>query len=206
VRRGTSRGPFDRGLPGLKTLLAFTLGLCLSLGPVWVRADDAVSPARRAVVISRVLAYDGALASRSGSTFVIAVLFKKGNPASEKAAEEALKAFKPLEAVLMSGMPFRAMAAPYTGAPGLETLIDKDGADVFFICEGLEADIPAVKQVTRKRRVLTLGTQEAQVTAGVSLAVITDGGKLQILIHLPHSREEGAEFGSDLLRIARVLK
>jgi hypothetical protein len=187
--------------------VAFTLGLCLSLRSVSVPADDAaVSPARRAVVISRVLAYDGALASRAGSTFVIAVLFKKGNPASEKAGEEALKAFKPLEAVLMSGLPFRAIAAPYTGTAALEALIEKDGADVLFMCEGLEADLPAVKPVTRKHKVLTLGTQEAQVMAGVSLAVIADAGKLQILIHLPHSREEGAEFGSDLLRIAHVLK
>jgi hypothetical protein len=207
VWRGTSRGPLYQDSSGLKSsLFAFTLGLCLSLGAVRAQAEDGVSPARRAVVISRMLAYDGALASRAGSSFVIAVLFKKGNAASEKAGEEALKAFKPLEAVLMSGLPFHAVSAPYTGGPALEALIDKEGADVLFLCEGLEADIPAVKQVTRKRKVLTLGTQESQVTAGVSLAVIAEGGKLQILIHLPHTREEGAEFSSDLLRVARVLK
>jgi hypothetical protein len=170
------------------------------------RADDAVSPTRRAIVIARVLAYDGALASRAGGTLVMGVLYKKGNAASEHGADESVKAFKPLESVMVASLPFRALAIPFTGGAALEAVIEKEGVDTLFLCEGLDADIPAIKLVSHKRKVLTLGTQEAQLKAGVALGVVTDNGKLQIVVNLPFSREEGAEFSSDLLRIARVIK
>jgi hypothetical protein len=74
------------------------------------------------------------------------------------------------------------------------------------VCDGTEGDLPAIKQTTRKRKVLTVGTTNAQVTAGVSVGVLAEGGKLQIVVNLPQSREEGAAFSSDLLRVARVVR
>jgi hypothetical protein len=165
-----------------------------------------VSPTRRAIILTRALAYDANLTARAGSSYTIAVLYRKGDPASERTNEEVMRAFKPLESVNLAGLPFRAVSTPFSGAAPLEALVDKEGLDSVLVCEGLEGDLAAIKQVSRKRKILTLGTQEAQATAGVSLAVVKDGAKLQIVINLPQSREEGAAFGSDLLRIARVLK
>jgi len=190
----------------LKSLLALLLTLALIAAPAGAHADDAVSPTRRAIVIARVLAYDGALAARAGATLVIGVLYKKGNPASERGAEEAVKSFKPLESVMVASLPFRALAAPFAGASALEALIDKEGVDALFLCDGLDAEMTAIKQISHKRKVLTLGTQESQMKAGVALGVVTESGKLQIVVNLAFSREEGAEFSSDLLRIARVIK
>lgn len=182
------------------------VALALSFLPGRGMAEEGVAPARLAIVVTRVLGYDEALSSRVGSDFVLGVLFKKGNPASERAAQEALKAWKPIEALTIVGRPFRAIAAPFTGGAAFEALIDKERVDAAFLCEGLDGDIAAITQITRKRKVLSVGSQEAQVKAGVSLAVVPDNGKLQIVLNLPRSREEGAAFSLDLLRVARVLK
>jgi hypothetical protein len=169
-------------------------------------ADETIPPRRRAILLTRILAYDSALAARAGSTFVICVVFHKGNAASEAQAKEMLGAFKELEKVMISGLPLRATSSPFTTGPALETLIDGEGIDALFVCEGLEDELAAMKQTSRKRKILTVGTTNAQVVAGISVGVLSENGKLQIVVNLPQSRDEGAEFGSDLLRVARVVR
>lgn len=190
----------------MRRLLCALLGLSVALASPLALGEEAATFGRQAIVLTRALAYDSSLASRSGDSFVVVVLAKKGNAASERMSEEVVRVFKPLEAVKIAGLPFRAVAAPFSGVAPLEALIDKEGVDAVFLCEGLAADLPAIKQLSRRRRVLTLGMVLAQVLAGVSLAVVSDNGKLQVVVNLTESREEGAAFGSDLLRIARVVR
>jgi hypothetical protein len=169
-------------------------------------AEESVPARRRAILLTRILAYDDALATRAGSSFVICVVSHKGNAASESQAKEMLGAFKELEKVMISGLPFRATAVQFTTAASLEAFIDSEGIDALFVCDGTEGDLPAIKLTSRKRKILTVGTTNAQVMAGVSVGVLAEGGKLQIVVNLPQSREEGAEFSSDLLRVARVVR
>jgi hypothetical protein len=156
--------------------------------------------------MTRALTYNSSLASRSGDTFVMAVLAKKGNAASERMATDALHAFKRLEAVKIVGLPFRAVEAPFSGVDLLEALIEKEGVDALFICDGLASDLPIIKQLSRRRKLLTLGVLLEQVEAGVSLAVVDEKGRLEVAVNLTQSKDEGATFGSDLLRIARVFR
>src|SRR5262245_56728761 len=107
--------------------------------------------------MTRALAYNSSLPAKSGDTFVVALLAKKGNPASERMAEEAARAFKPLEAVKSLGLPFRTVVAPFSGVAPLEASIEKDGVDALLLCEGLGTDIPAIKELSRRRKLLTIG-------------------------------------------------
>jgi hypothetical protein len=187
-------------------LVAILLALWSCLLATRASADDRLPARRKAILLTRILSYDGALATRAGSTFVICVLFHKGSAASESQAKEMLAAFKELEKVMISGLPLRATSTAFTAATALEAQIESEGIDALFVCDGTEDDLAAIKQTTRKRKVLTVGTTNAQVLAGVSVGVLTESSKLQIVVNLPQSREEGAEFGSDLLRVARVVR
>jgi hypothetical protein len=190
----------------LKSLFGALLGLSAAVSVTVSPVDDATAFKRRAFIITRALAYDTRLAVRSGDTVVLLVLAKKGNVASEEMCAVAELAFKPLHAVKIAGLPFRAISAPFSGAAPLEALIDKEGVDAVLLCDGLAADIPVIKALSHRRKVLTLGVLQEQVQAGVSVAVIDENGRMQVVVNLAESREEGAAFGSDLLRIARVVK
>jgi len=146
------------------------------------------------------------MASRAGPRVVLAIIYKKGDAASEGQANDAIKAFRSLEGIKIVGLPFHVMSAAYAGSTGLESLIDRDGADAFFLCDGLKADIPAIQQLCRRRKVITAGSSEAEVRAGLSLAVVNDDSRLQLVLNLDESRKQGVEFASDLLRVARVIK
>jgi hypothetical protein len=169
------------------------------------QTDSSVA-SRRAVVMARALSYDGSLRERAGRVVVMAVVYKKKHPESEKSAEVAARAFKQIENLRVAGAPFRRVVTAYSGGADLERLVDQERVSALYVCDGLEAELPAIKEVSHRKKVLTLGSTEAQVRAGVSLAVVAEGSKMAIVVNWAQSREEGAQFGSDLLRLARVIR
>jgi hypothetical protein len=199
-------------VPLAASFLAFPMHMPLDL-EMATRLAGAAAPAdlpessvasRRAMVLTRALSYDATLADRAGRTIVLLVLYKRRHGDSEKCADVAGRAFKQIESLRIAGAPFRRLVVPY--AADLEQTVETTAADVVFLCDGLEGDLAAIKQVTRKKKVLTIGTTETQVRAGVSLGLVAEGTKMTIVVNWTQCREEGATFGSDLLRLARVIR
>jgi hypothetical protein len=183
---------------------AALLALISMLGVASGEVDNLES--RRALLLARVLSYDSSLAARAGNEVVLVVLFKRKNGPSERCAETVGTAFKQVENLRVVGARFRRVVAPYTSAGELEPLVERERAVALYLCAGLDGDLPAIKPITHRRKVLTIGTTEAQVRAGVSLVVTIDGGRMPIIVNWAESRDEGATFGTDLLRVARVIR
>jgi hypothetical protein len=175
-------------------------------GPPAQAEDGGSVEVKRALILARALAYDTRLAARAGHQVVLAIVYRKGDPASEAQASEVSRAFRQLEGLQIAGLPFRSIAIAYTGPSGLEALIDRDETDALLLCEGLAAEIPIVRQVGRSRKVITAGNSEEQVRAGLSLAVVSESNRLHLMVNLGESRQQGSQFDTALLRIARVIK
>jgi YfiR/HmsC-like len=182
---------------------AFVIGLLLAGGSLPARAD--IPPERQAVILTRALSYDNNLKGRAGDTVVLAVVYKGGNAASESMADGVFHAFKPLEGVKIQDLPFKVVKVAFTGKDALRSAVSSQGIDALYTCVGLENELGSVRDLGRAQHVLTIGTRESDVTAGLSLGVFITDGKAMINVNLPASREEGAAFSSELLRLARVL-
>lgn len=191
--------------------LLLALGLCVSV-PAWAGSPDAalaletVAPPRQALILVRTLAYDANLHARAGRTVNIAVVYKKGLARSERMAVRMAKAFAALTSAEVAGLPLAAETVGYGGPELLLKTVEADGIDVLYVCEGLEADLPALAEIARREKALTLGSRAEHVRAGLSLGVFSGEGKTVILLNLSSSRLEGAMFGADLLRLATVLR
>lgn len=171
------------------------------------RVDAAVlPPAKQAIFLARVIAYDGHLKARAGAAVNIGVLAKKGDRDSERMADLMVKAFTPLEEATLLGLPVRVSRMDFAGPEVLERMIREGGIDTLYVCSGLDADLNHIKAVARRRKVLTVGSQEAHVEQGVSLGVFLTEGKNTIVVNLEASREEGVVFGPELLRLATVVR
>jgi hypothetical protein len=170
-----------------------------------VRADD-VPPSRQVVVVLRALAYDGNLKSRAGDTINIAVMHKKGNSSSEQMADAITQAFNARQSTLVAGLPIMITQIAYSSPDGLKKAIAGSGIDVLYICEGLEDDVDAIKEITRQTRALSVGAKPGYIEKGFSLGVFAMDGKCTILLNLQASRLEGVSFASDLLGLARVIR
>src|SRR6266540_5686324 len=114
-----------------------------------VRAAD-VPPSRQVVIVLRALAYDGNLKSRAGNTVNIAIMHKKGNSASEQMAAAVTQAFISRQSTLVTGLPIAISSFPYVTADRLQESIAGSGIDLLYVCDGLESDLDAIKEVTHQ--------------------------------------------------------
>jgi hypothetical protein len=198
-----------RPRPGLcwpQRLLAAIALLAVVAASAAVAYAQEVSPDRQAIILVRALSYDGSLKSRAGSELVIAIVAKPGNAASEKAAGAALQAFGALVATRVQGLPVKAAALAYRGPAALDAAIKSQGIAALYLCPGLENDLDAILAVTRAQKRISIGAREDYVVKGVSLGVFAFEGRPTIHVNLGGSRSEGSEFGSDLLRLSKVIK
>jgi hypothetical protein len=168
------------------------------------RAD--IPPDRQALILTRALSYDDNLRSRAGDAVVVAVLFKSGNQASESTADTTTRAFKALEGMKVQNLPFKVVKLAYTGKDPLQSAIVAQGIDALYVSTGLDGDLASIRDVSRRDHVLTIGAREDFIERGMSLGVFTVDAKPTITVNLAASREEGAAFSSELLRLAHVIR
>jgi hypothetical protein len=186
--------------------LGRALGLIAILGSaVPARAQD-VPPERQVLILTRALAYDDEIKNRAGDDVMVGVLAKTGNAASEAMAAALTKAFRGIGGTKVQGLPMKITQLGFTNGPTLLATVASQGVDVIYVCAGLEADLPAIIEVTRKRRMVSIGGREEHVQKGLALGVFAVDGKPTIVVNLPAAKAEGSAFSSDLLRLAKVLK
>jgi hypothetical protein len=154
----------------------------------------------------KVLAYDDNLKARAGPDVVIGVLYKGGNASSQQVAEAIHAAFRALGAVTAQGMPIKATLVAYETAAGLVSSIKSDGLDELFISPGLDAQLPAILELTRIHKLLSIAGTEEYFTKGASIGITVVQEKPAISINLAASKGEGVAFSSALLRLAKVVK
>ena len=163
-------------------------------------------PAKQALFLARVIAYDANLKARAGPTVNIGILAKKGDGESEKMADAVMKAFLPLEEATMLGLSVKVSRLVFAGRDALDKAVREGGIDTLYVCSGLDAGLADIKAVVRARKVLTVASKEAHLKLGLSLGVFAVDGKNTILVNLEASREEGVAFGPELLRLATIVR
>jgi hypothetical protein len=185
----------------------FLIGLVALFGrPGDGRADDAVPVARQATMLVRAIAYDGNLAKRAAGEVTIAVLRKNGDAPDATVADEMERAFADLGSIKIAGLPVRVLGLVYGGPEALAKTVADQGIDTLYVCPALQREVAGIRTVTREHAVLTLASRPEQLKAGLSLGVFPVDGKSVIMVNVGATREEGAAFGSDLLRLARLVK
>ncbi len=190
-------------------LLAWSLAFfCASGVSPEARSADDVLADQQVLILSRALVYDDNFKERVGAEVRIAILSRPGNAASEASAAAMLKAWKGVGNLKLAGLPLRVIALDFKDAASLGPSIGSgsEAVDVLYVCPGLESNLSEILELTRKGKVVTVGSREDYVRKGASLGVFLINSRPTIMINLPASKTEGASFSSDLLRLATVIK
>jgi hypothetical protein len=183
-------------------MLSFALVLC-AVAPA--RAQE-VPPERQVLILTRALAYDDEIKNRAGDDVTLAVMAKAGNATSEAMAAAIVKAFRGIGGLKVQGLSMKITQISFSNGPALLAAATSQNVDVVYVCTGMEADLPAIIEVTRKRRMVSIGSREEHVQRGLALGVFPVDGKPTIVVNLPAAKAEGSAFSSDLLRLAKVIK
>ncbi len=182
-----------------------TLALCacLVLGP---SAAFAAGEDRQAAILARAFSYDYSLKQRAGESVTLVLIYRAGNGGSESSADAWARGFKPLEGAKVAGVPFTVVRHAFESAEKLKGFAQEKGADILLVCDGLESDLSAIKEVSREKKLLSVATREPYLQRGLSLGVFMEGERHAIVINLSAASQEGVTFSSDLLRLAKVIR
>ena len=159
----------------------------------------------QAALFTKILTFDRNLKARAGKELKIGVLYQKRVRSSLEAQEEFVRAMCGDPGRRIDGLPLSCVAIEWTSAPDVQAAVVRKGIRVLYVTPLRAVAIEEIVAISRARRITTLTGMPGFVEKGIALGLALRAERPLILVHLAGARAEGADFDSQLLKLARVL-
>jgi uncharacterized protein DUF4154 len=159
----------------------------------------------QASLFTKILTFDRNLKTRAGRELKIGVLYQKKVRSSLEAQEEFLRAMCGDPGRRIDGLPLNCVAIEWTSAPEVEATLLRRAIRVLYVAPLRAVAIEEIVAISRARKITTLTGVPEFVQKGIALGLMLRAERPLILVHLTGARAEGADFNSQLLKLARVL-
>jgi hypothetical protein len=185
-----------------RALACLSLVTALAAAPAVARAE--VPETKQALIVMRVIAYDKRLDDHTSQQVRIAVVHGPGAE-SLACASRMREAFDRLVGrVTVLGRPIGVDTISITALEPQR--LARRRIPVAYVCRGVGNELPRLVQMARAARVLTVTDQPGYVERGLSIALVAAASRVRIEINLEAARAEGAQLGSQLLRLSKVVR
>ena len=181
-------------------------GILLVLLPALISSQEAPIPlAEQSAILLKGLMRNRSLANSKGQTIHIGVLYKSIDGAAAEASQIGA-AFA--EAGKDGAAKFAISAEPiqFESMIQLIKLLDTARFNGIYIHTSMLSGLSTVLQVTRGKKIASLGGSRAFVERGVSLGVYRKNNKPRLILNLQTCRIEGLDFDPSIALISTVLK
>lgn len=184
----------------LKFILAITLFTStLSIGQ---RVKAPIDIQMR--IIPKILSLEKNLAHSDDKYFNVSVLYSK----DQRNSDQVFTSFT--DAVNKFGIPIKnkeAIVLPFdiSSKGSFRTFLKTNNIKLLYITPLRGIDISEITKICREESVLTFTGVEDYIENNVSVVLSLKDNKLQIMINSKSSKQEGADFSSRLLRIAKLI-
>lgn len=201
-RRGTRR----------RTARGAALGLCAQLlllhglhAPATAQEVSATFEQQYSV-LARVMTYDRNLRVRAGDTLVIGIIYQSWFGPSLDARNQLGLAIDESPFKRIRGLPVRYVSIDIGDVhPSARELVSYE-VDVLYIAPVSGINIRTIAALCRENGVTSVTGVSEYLEQGVAVAIAADGLRPRIIVHLPAARAEGADFSSQLLKLAQVVR
>jgi hypothetical protein len=157
---------------------------------------------REMVILLRALAYDRNFDDRVQSAVDVAILYRDALPQSKQCMTDALAMQPELAQVKLKGHDI-VLTPVELGASTLDAAKD---AELWFVCPGLDGDLLSITAEAAKLHHITAAQSRTYVQKGIVLGIEEGDSESTLFINLPASKKVGAEFNSQLLGVATVIR
>lgn len=154
------------------------------------------------VVLLRALAYDRNFDARAEGAVDVAILYRDALPQSKKCMTDAIAMKAELAQVEIKGRDIR-LAAVELGAASLDAAKE---AELWLVCPGLDDDLLSITIEAAKQKRITAAQSRSYVQKGIVLGIEEGDSESTLYVNLPASKKVGAEFDSQLLGVATVIR
>lgn len=179
------------------------LALMLLASGSRLEAEERLSPKLAMVLMLKALTYDQNFGSHGSGEFVVLFVHGSGH---QRAAEEVLNAVAELKGTRIQGRPLRFIKAELKDASALRALTQEEQVAAVVALPGLPAHaVTSLAEVARAQRIYTLTLEPSFAEKELAVGVISNKGRMQLLINLSAARQVGASFEPTVLQLAKVL-
>jgi hypothetical protein len=187
----------------VRSALATMVALAALTGRVAAQ-DLAVPITVQVTLVARILGFDRNLA-RQKSELVVGILFQgRYRPGAEvaEAARAAIGGLSPAEA---GGTVLRPVLIDLDDTPDLAAALARERITVVYVSPLRALDPAKIAIVTRGGQIRSFTGVPRYVESSLAVAIELKGDRPEIVINLNAARAEGADFGAQLLKLARVI-
>jgi hypothetical protein len=193
------------GQAAAQRLAVLSLALLASLFARTGAAASSVVPSDlQATLMSKLAAYDRNFQARAGSTAVVLIVVKPGNPRSALSGASMKSELSKLERI--GGMPHRETLVHFDSAAALASRCRSDGADIVYVTPGLEDQIPDLQNALAGVDTISVSAVPESVPAGVVLGFQLVSGRPKILLNLAQAKRQNVDFKADVMKLMKVYR
>lgn len=157
---------------------------------------------RLAQLLARSIGYDKNLKARVGERLSIG-LVHSSDAASAAHCLAMDKAFTPLRGVRVQGVPIEVLVLPYS--PAFAEDAKKHELDVIYVCPNFGKTLPAVVTAARKLKLMSIASDERDMTYGLVLGTAEEEGRIVLLVDPETAKATGIDFADQLLGVAKLV-
>lgn len=157
-------------------------------------------------LFSKILSYNRNLASRVGDRIVLGIVYQHTYKTSSAAKDEFLKTVAENKVTSMGGVPFSIVLIDIAGTSDVELELETHKVTIAYITPLRAFDVEELCRSTQQRKILTLTGVSTYVDRGASIGIGMQNDRPEIIINLPSSKAEGAEFNSHFLKLVKVVQ
>ncbi|HVE65273.1 MAG TPA: YfiR/HmsC family protein [Thermoanaerobaculia bacterium] len=159
----------------------------------------------QASLFAKILTFDRNLKARAGNDIRIGVLYQKKVRASLEAYEEFLQAMCGDRSQRIERLALNCVGIEWTNAADLDNAVARRGIRFLYVAPLRTVAVEEIVEISRARKITTLTGVPEYVEKGIALGLTLRAERPLILVDLGGSRAEGANFNSQLLKLAKVV-
>lgn len=160
----------------------------------------------QSVMFVKILSYEELLIKKFDSTVTIGILYDLSNAASQKSKDEMQENIEKLsQSKKLQGKTINTVAIAFQESA--RQTVTSIGGQLFaaYLCPGLDPHIESLVEEFHKRNILTLTAEESYMKKSVAVGLGLRGKSPEILINIDSSKDAGADFSVNLLKLATVI-
>lgn len=164
-----------------------------------------VPPEEQLKILLNTLTFDRNLKERQGERLTIGIVYQGSYRNSLQAKDDLIEALKsvPIREIFSHSLHIVPIDLYLIG---LEEAVTSQDVDVLYVAPLKAYDIRKISQLSRQERVITFSGVPEYSEQGIAVTVGKKGDKAQIIINLSAAKAEGADFSSQLLKLAKIVE
>lgn len=163
--------------------------------------DAALSVRDQMPLFMKVLSFERGLAEHDGA-IAVALVYQRRVRASVLVRDEVVEV---MQGLTFGGRAIRVVPVALDDERDLAARLADEGVQAVYVAPLRATDLEVITRATRARQVVTLSGVPDYVAGGLSVGASLRGGRPQILVNLSAARAEGAQFHSQLLKLAQMV-